>query len=169
VTSWGLSGSRSDPPSAGCGVRHRRHGFSLIELLVVVVLIAIASAVVSLALRDPAATQLEHEAARLAALFEAARSEARASGIPVFWEPRADPAQDVEFRFVGLPGSIELPTRWLVTGVTAEVIGANAVLLGPEPLIGAQRIVLRLDARSLALATDGLGPFVVTDDTRLPR
>jgi len=49
------------------------------------------------------------------------------------------------------------------------VIGANAVLLGPEPLIGAQRIVLRLDARSLALATDGLGPFVVTDDTRLPR
>ena len=150
-------------------MRHHRRGFSLIELLVVVVLIAIASALASLSLRDPAATQLEHEAARLAALFEAARSEARTSGVAVFWEPRVDPAQDVEFRFVGLPGSIELPTRWLVTGVTAEVVGASAVLLGPEPLIGAQRIVLRLDTRSLALATDGLGPFLVTDDSGLPR
>lgn len=156
-------------PGAACGVRQHRRGFSLIELLVVVVLIAIASALASLALRDPTATQLEHEAARLAALFESARSEARASGVAVFWEPRVDPAQDVEFRFVGLPGSIELPTRWLTTGVTAEVVGANAVLLGPEPLIGAQRVVLRLDARSLALATDGLGPFVVTDDAGLPR
>ncbi|MEQ1808012.1 MAG: prepilin-type N-terminal cleavage/methylation domain-containing protein, partial [Burkholderiaceae bacterium] len=67
---------------------HRARGFTLIELLIVVVLIAVASAVASLALRDPAATQLEHEAARLAALFEAARAEARASGIAVIWEPR---------------------------------------------------------------------------------
>ena len=41
--------------------------------------------------------------------------------------------------------------------------GARAVKLGPEPLIGAQRIVLRLDAQSLTLVTDGLGPFVVVD------
>jgi general secretion pathway protein H len=150
-------------------VKHRLRGFTLIELLVVVVLIAIASAVASLSLRDPAATQLEHEAARLAALFEAARAEARASGIAVIWEPRADPAQQTEFRFVGLPASNELPTRWLGSGVTAEVVGATAVALGPEPLIGAQRVVLRLDARSLALATDGLGPFVVADDVAVAR
>ena len=43
----------------------------------------------------------------------------------------------------------------------AEVIGAKSVQLGPEPLIGAQRIVLRLDDRRLVLATDGLGPFAV--------
>lgn len=151
------------------GVRHRPRGFTLIELLVVVVLIAVASAVASLALRDPAATQLEHEAARLAALFEAARVEARASGIAVIWEPRTDPTQELGFRFVGLPASNELPTRWLGSGVTAEVIGAPAVALGPEPLIGAQRVVLRLDARSLALATDGLGPFVVADDVEPER
>ena len=41
------------------------------------------------------------------------------------------------------------------------MIGARAVVLGPEPLIGAQRIVLRLDDQRLTLATDGLGPFVV--------
>jgi general secretion pathway protein H len=38
------------------------------------------------------------------------------------------------------------------------------VQLGPEPLIGAQRIVLRLDEQTLTLATDGLGPFVVNTD-----
>jgi len=40
-----------------------------------------------------------------------------------------------------------------------------AVLLGPEPLIGAQTIVLKLDEQTLTLATDGLGPFVVKSET----
>jgi general secretion pathway protein H len=150
-------------------VSHRARGFTLIELLVVVALIAIASGVVSLSLRDPAATQLDQEAARLSALFESARAEARASGLSVFWEPRTDPAQDPGFRFVGLPASNELPTHWLSSGITAEVVGARAVTLGPEPLIGAQRVVLRVDARRLALATDGLGPFVITDEAQAPQ
>jgi general secretion pathway protein H len=149
-------------------VSKRTRGFTLIELLVVVAVIAIASAVVSLSLRDPSATQLDQEAARLSALFESARAEARASGLSVSWVPRSDPAQETEFRFVGLPASTEWPTRWLSTGVTAEVVGAKAVTLGPEPLIGAQRVVLRIDARRLALATDGLGPFVAADETDIP-
>jgi len=37
------------------------------------------------------------------------------------------------------------------------------VVLGPEPLIGAQRIVLRLGDQRLTLATDGIGPFTVAD------
>ena len=139
----------------------RRNGFTLIELLVVLVIIAIASAVASLALRDPAATRLEQEASRLSALLEAARTEARASGLAARWEPKALVDQPAGFRFIGLPASSELPVNWLVEGVTAEVIGASAVVLGPEPLIGAQRIVLHLDEQSLTLATDGLGPFAV--------
>jgi general secretion pathway protein H len=43
------------------------------------------------------------------------------------------------------------------------VIGARAVVLGPEPLIGEQRIVLRLENQRLTLATDGIGPFVVAE------
>ena len=62
-----------------------------------------------------------------------------------------------------MPRSSELPTQWLVPGVTAEVLGARAVVLGPEPLIGAQRVVLHLESQSLTLATDGLGPFTVID------
>jgi general secretion pathway protein H len=145
-------------------VKRSAAGFTLIELMVVVVLIALASAVVSLSLRDPAATRLEHEGARLVALLEAARTEARALGLTARWEPRAAEEGTEGFRFVGLPPSDELPSRWLNPGVTAEVPGARAVPLGPEPLIGAQRIVLRLDQQRLTLATDGLGPFVVRDE-----
>ena len=148
---------------------NRTRGFTLIELLVVVALIAIASAVVSLSLRDPAATQLDQEAARLSALFESARAEARASGLSVYWEPLVDPAQTGAFRFVGLPASNDMPTHWLGSGVSAEVVGARAVTLGPEPLIGAQRVVLRIDTRQLALATDGLGPFIVAEEAPAPQ
>jgi general secretion pathway protein H len=144
-------------------VTRRQDGFTLIELLVVVVLIAIASSVASLALRDPAITRLETEAARLAALLEGARAEARASGLAAYWEPKPDAAEGAGFRFEGLPPSSAMPSNWLAQGVTAEVIGARTVTLGPEPLIGAHRIVLRLDERQLTLATDGLGPFAVTD------
>lgn len=138
-------------------------GFTLIELMIVVALIAIASAVASLALRDPAATRLEHEGARLVALLESARTQARAAGLAASWEPKSGQEGVEGFRFIGLPPSAELPNRWLVPGVSAEVTGARAVMLGPEPLIGAQRIVLRLDTQTLTLATDGLGPFVVVD------
>lgn len=146
----------------------RQIGFTLIELLVVITLIAIASSVVSLAMRDPAATRLEQEAARLAALLESARAEARASGIAARWEPRAEQADTPGFRFIGLPDSAQLPSRWLGEGVSAEVVGARAVVLGPEPLIGRQRIVLRLDAQRLVLDTDGLGPFTVSDGEAAP-
>lgn len=145
-------------------MKQRAGGFTLIELLLVVVLIAVASAVASLSLRDPAATRLEQEAARLVALLEAARTEARATGLPASWEPRAEVVGTEGFRFIGLPASSELPSRWLSTGVTAEVPGARAVVLGPEPLIGPQRIVLRLDDQRLLLATDGIGPFAVSNE-----
>ena len=69
-----------------------------------------------------------------------------------------------DFTFVGLPASAGLPRRWLTEGVTASVIGAPDVVLGPEPLIGAQRITLRLDDSRLQLSTDVLGPFVVSHD-----
>jgi general secretion pathway protein H len=145
-------------------VSARRRGFTLIELLLVLVIIAIGSTVASLALRDPAASRLEQEAARLVALLEAARTEARASGLTARWEPQGPQAGSAGFHFIGFPTTSELPSNWLGEGVSAEVVGARAVPLGPEPLIGAQRIVLRLDDRRLTLATDGLGPFTVVTD-----
>ena len=150
--------------------RRASRGFTLIELMIVVVLIAVASSLASLALRDPASTSLEREAARLTALLESARAEARSSGLPAYWEPRTETPETLGFRFVGLSATSPLPSRWLEPGVTAEVVGERAVTLGPEPLIGPHRIVLRLREQRLTLATDGLGPFVVVpDDTETQR
>lgn len=132
----------------------------MVELLVVIALIAIAAGAVALALRDGGADRLEREGARLAALLEAARADARASGLAVRFEiASADAADGVDFRFVGLPPSVRLPERWLDPEVSAEIVGARSLLLGPEPLLPAQQVVLRLRDQRLVLATDGLAPF----------
>lgn len=141
-----------------------QRGFTLIELLVVVALIAISSATISLALRDPAELQLQREAQRLAALLETARAESRASGLTVRWIPKGNTAGD-DFRFEGLPRTIQLPTRWLGEPVAVQIENATAtnpgLTLGPEPVIPAQRLRLVLGSQRLVLGTDGLGAFDV--------
>jgi general secretion pathway protein H len=150
----------SVPGSEAATPARTQAGFTLIELLIVVALIALASGIASLALRDPVATRLDEEAVRLSALLEGARAEARAAGLPVRWQV-LDPEVGSGFRFVGLPGDAGEPMHWLHDGVSAQVVGASAVALGPEPVIAPQRIVLRLDGQERVLATDGLAPFTI--------
>ena len=137
----------------------RCRGFTLLELLVVISIIALATAGVALAMRDSGQTQLEREAQRLAALLESARAQSRASGVPVRWRPTAS-----GFEFEGLPTGA-LPNRWLAEGVSAtSATGAAVLLLGPEPIIGRQQVVLSMAAqadRRLSVETDGLRPFTV--------
>ena len=142
----------------------RSGGFTLIELLLVVALIAVASGLATFAIRDPSSTQLENEAARLASLLEAARAQSRATGIAVRWEPRPITPGSSGFRFAGLTRGNDLPSKWLGEGVSAEIVGQPALVLGPEPIIPPQRVVLRLNDQRLTLATDGLAPFAVVED-----
>jgi general secretion pathway protein H len=138
---------------------HGAGGFTLLELMLVVTLIAIAVSMVTLAFRDADAARLEEEGARLSALFEGARARARAEGTELMWQPGKEAGSG--FRFIGLPPEAGLPTQWLDERTRGEIIGAPALRLGPEPVIGAQRVVLRIEERQLVLATDGMGPFVV--------
>jgi general secretion pathway protein H len=155
--------------SSPAGPTVRRRGFTLIELLVVLALVAIATGVVSLALRDSAASRLEEEGARLAALLESARAEARAAGLAVRWLPGPGDAGALPggsdappaFRFVGLPERLQPALRWLDPRTSAQVIGAPALLLGPDAILPPQRVTLSLDDRRLDVGTDGLGPFAV--------
>ena len=138
-------------------------GFTLIELLVVVAIIAIGSAGVTFAVRDPAATQLDREALRLASLLEAGRAQSRATGQPLRWRAVGD-----GFRFEG-PLDTGLPDHWLAEGV--QVRGNPVLVLGPEPLIGAQSVSLSASTapdREVRIATDGLRPFTVQPQQAAP-
>jgi general secretion pathway protein H len=130
-------------------------GFTLLELLVVVALIAIATAGVSLSLRGSADSALERDATRLAALMETARAQSRASGLTVVW--RNTPTG---FVFEGLPPP-GLPQNWLNDSTRAAQ--PLAVVLGPEPLIAPQSIALMSTqgTSSIWLVSDGLSPFQV--------
>ena len=150
-----------------------RRGFTLLELLVVLAIVALSVGVMSLALRDGTATALAREGVRLAALLEMARAESRVSGAVVRWVPAnpqgpaanpADPAASAaeNFRFVGLSALQSLPTRWLDARVTAQVPGAAGLVLGPEAILPAQRVLLSLEDQRLELSTDGLAPFAVS-------
>jgi len=139
--------------------RRRSAGFTLIELLVVVAIIAIATAGVAFAMRDSAGAHLDREAQRLSALFEAARAISRSSGRPVVWRPT-----ESGFRFEGLPEGT-LSEQWLQADT--RVAGSPAVVLGPEPVIGPQEVVLVSPAApqvALRIATDGVRPFAVANE-----
>ena len=136
----------------GSNRRHQR-GFTLLELLVVVAIVALVSVGVGFAIRDTSLVQLERDADRLGAMLESARARSRVTGVPVRWYANAE-----GFRFEGLTPA-ESPQAWLdrdtrVAG-TPGPSGASdtaSLLLGPEPIISPQ------DVR---LATDGLRPFAV--------
>ncbi|MBX3609737.1 MAG: prepilin-type N-terminal cleavage/methylation domain-containing protein [Hydrogenophaga sp.] len=151
---------------------HRQHrGFTLLEIMVVVAIVALATASVTLALRDDSGTRLEREAMRLSAMLESARAQSRTSGLPVVWRPAPH-----GFEFIGLPadrgGDRPADVReglhaWLNTDTGVRVVqppGASNLVLGPEPLIPAQRLVLALGERRVTLGTDGLGPFGVVNE-----
>jgi general secretion pathway protein H len=137
-------------------------GFTLLELLVVVALIAVATAGVSLSLRDSADSALQRDAERLAVLLETGRAQARANGLPVVWRTQDKAAQPVQsFVFEGLPPP-GLPQNWLTD--TTRAAPGSAITLGPEPLIEPQAVAVSsalAPGQRLWVVTDGLRPFKV--------
>jgi general secretion pathway protein H len=170
------------PELPGRGLR-LASGFTLLELLVVLALVAMVSAGIGFSMRDGTHTQLEREALRLSALFESARARSQVSGVPVRWRVTAE-----GFQFEGLPPSDrpedDLPQAWLDADTTASVdmpaiasearqfllpgsAPSDSLLLGPEPILGPQSVRLlsrSQPAQSVRLASDGVRPFAVRTD-----
>ena len=148
--------------TSAAGSRATHRGFTLLELLVVLVIVALVSVGVGFSMRDASQVQLDREAERLAALLESARARSQVSGVPVRWRAQAD-----GFRFEGLAAT-ELPQQWLDPDTRAvnptDPAQEATLLLGPEPIIGPQSVVLTSRSQSdrrVRLATDGVRPFAI--------
>jgi len=149
-------------------LRSAAGGFTLLELLMVVALIAVASAGVRFSLQDSADSALKRDAERLATLLETGRAKSRANGAPVVWRSMPQGAAQ-HFVFEGLPAP-GLPSHWLVD--TTRVASPVSVTLGPEPLIAPQAIALSSATRperQVWVVTDGLRPFKVHNNPEMAR
>lgn len=133
-------------------------GLTLLELLLVLLIIGIGTSLSLLALRDPAQAQLQSEATRLAGLLEGARAASQAQDVPLRWR-----VEGAGFRFVGQAGG-PWPDRWLHVEIEAQVLGGSELVLGPEPVLAAQAVLLGhrlVPERRVWVASDGVRPFAV--------
>ena len=113
----------------------RQAGFTLLEMLVVLVIAGILVSVASLALTRNPRTDLNEEAQRLARLFESAGDEAQVRARPIAWQPyeggfRFDMHTDDGWR--PLRDDLLGPRRWEggVTSVTtSHTIVVTAVVM----------------------------------------
>lgn len=130
----------------------RSSGFTLLELLLVIVIGAIAVSGVVMALPSSQNRQLTQEADRLAALLESARARSRATGEAVYFQ-----AEGKKMGFTGAQTQSILPAHWMYPDTLAKPV---QLILGPEPVIDAQRVVIEQSGLSKVVSSDGVRPFV---------
>jgi general secretion pathway protein H len=128
-------------------------GYTLIESLAVIALVALGTTLAVLAVPDAAQDALERDARRLAAMLDGARAQSRMLGRAVTWQ-----AVPGGFGFRGLAPQIDTRS-WLTPEVQA--VDPPELLLGPEPMTRPQSVTLALHGYRLTLGSDGLKPFAV--------
>ncbi|WP_442793653.1 GspH/FimT family pseudopilin [Paraburkholderia sp. ZP32-5] len=155
------------PPSHG----RRQAGFTLLEMMVVMLIVGLLVAVVSLAPARNRRTDLSEEAQRLASLLESAGDEAEVRSVPIAWQP-----VDGGYRFyqqadngawTPLGGDVFRAHQWAVdvTDVSIRYQGsdkeAKRVVFGDESIDVPVRITLVSGGVRLQVVGTGIGNFVV--------
>lgn len=149
----------------------RAAGFTLLEMLVVLMIVGLLVAVVTLAPSRNRRTDLAEEAQRLASLLESAGDEAQVRSTPIAWQPVGGGYRFVQRTESGawspMTDDLFRARRWgtAVTAVTVRYTGGgepiSRVVLGDESIDVPVTITLTSgDARLLVVGT-GIGNFVV--------
>ncbi|WP_411379856.1 type II secretion system minor pseudopilin GspH [Pseudomonas sp. MPB26] len=141
----------------------KQQGFTLIELMVVLVIIGIASAAISLTIKPDPLHLLRKDAERLSQLLQVAQAEAHADGRPITWRAdakgfrfnrRSDDGTSVE----AFQGDSQLrPRLWESTPMQVTVEPRQTLVLNAEWINPPLRVVLSDGQHSLSLRRDAAG------------
>ena len=151
--------------------RYRQSGFTLLEMLVVLVIVGLLVAVVTLAPSRNRRTDLAEEAQRLANLLESAGDEAQVRSMPIAWQPVGGGYRFVQRTESGawapMPDDLYRARRWgaEVTGVSVRYTGGDEtpsqIVLGSESIDVPVTITLWSGGVRMAVVGTGIGTFVV--------
>jgi general secretion pathway protein H len=143
---------RSSPVSRDSGT-----GYTLLELLVVLVILGIVASAVSISLAPGEERRMTHEVDRLAALFRLAHDETRVSGRPIAWSADIDGYQfevDGSVRGSDVAGDPLRPRAW---PFPVQHIDAPIIVFGREPLLNPVQIRIAGAERVLNMRLDEFG------------
>jgi general secretion pathway protein H len=148
----------------------RQTGFTLLEMLVVLVIAGLLVSLASIAMTRNPRTDLNEEAQRLALLFESAGDEAQVRARPIAWQPldggfRFDMHTDDGWR--PLRDDLLGPRRWEggVTSVTIDYPGSDVhpsrVVFGTESIDAPVQVTLFSAGGSARIVGLGNGRYEV--------
>jgi general secretion pathway protein H len=153
----------------------RASGFTLLEVLVVVVILAVLVSLVTVRIAPDSRQSLREEATRLAAVLGHAHDEAVVTGAALAWQPDAN-----GYRFVrrdpdrvwrAVDGDAALRARAFAAGVQLAAVetperttnATPAIVILPTGASGPFRITLALESHRVRVTSDGRGRPVVED------
>jgi general secretion pathway protein H len=152
-------------------IRSRAAGFTLLEMLVVLLIAGLLISLASLSLTRNPRTDLNEEAQRLALLFESAGDEAQVRSQPIAWQPVAGGFRfDIRTEDGWRPLRDDLlgQRRWEggVTGVAITYPGgddthANRLMFGTEAVDEPVQVTLFSAAGQATIVGTGTGRFEV--------